>query len=220
MLIWHLSVISGKMSMNEQVLESTLDEGASSMDIRAARTRAMLVNAFDALVSEKPLDSISVSELCARSTVRRATFYRHFDDMNAFIRYYFSTLTDQFMEERAQDEEIDELMSYARHMHLCLLEFVDCNRETFRHVMGSDMLTDTLDMVILQVADGIIARIEKGAARGNLTPVATPRTVGLCYSSWLVHALRWRMLDDDPGSSEELTDEGLALLAALAGTGE
>ncbi|WP_203652008.1 TetR/AcrR family transcriptional regulator [Secundilactobacillus yichangensis] len=44
------------------------------------RTRRQILSAFLELLSEKPYDMISVSEISAASLITRSTFYRYFDD--------------------------------------------------------------------------------------------------------------------------------------------
>ena len=91
-------------------------------DIRKTRTDRMLCEAMEALLDEKPYNVISVSEICKRSTVQRGTFYRHFEDKNAFFEYYLNTITEQLLSEaEAEGEDLDALEPYARTMHLRLM---------------------------------------------------------------------------------------------------
>ncbi len=49
-------------------------------DPRVKRTRQLLLQAFDALLAEKPFEAISVQDITERATVNRATFYAHYQD--------------------------------------------------------------------------------------------------------------------------------------------
>ena len=51
------------------------------MDRRSRRTRNALTAALMALLKEKPLKSVTVTELTERADVNRATFYVHFQDV-------------------------------------------------------------------------------------------------------------------------------------------
>lgn len=51
---------------------------AVKQDLRAQRTRASLVSALFKLLADKPLESITVTELTQAANVNRATFYAHF----------------------------------------------------------------------------------------------------------------------------------------------
>jgi AcrR family transcriptional regulator len=50
-------------------------------DPRSIRTAAALQDALRDLVRDRPLDSISVSELCRVADVRRTTYYTHFESI-------------------------------------------------------------------------------------------------------------------------------------------
>jgi AcrR family transcriptional regulator len=63
-------------------------------DPRAVRTRALLLQAFTALLTEKAFTAISVQDVAERATVNRATFYAHFEDKYALL--------DSFIRERFQ----------------------------------------------------------------------------------------------------------------------
>ena len=68
------------------------------MDIRVQRTNKMLFEALTKLLAKSEYDDITVSEICAESTVRRPTFYKHFDDKNDFYRAYLEYLTQDFLD--------------------------------------------------------------------------------------------------------------------------
>ncbi|MBQ3302257.1 MAG: TetR/AcrR family transcriptional regulator [Eggerthellaceae bacterium] len=187
------------------------------MDIRAQRTRDMLVGAFDQLVEKKNMEEISVSELCELSTVRRATFYRHFHDMQGFMRFYLATMTDRFMEALSADNDLEGLIPYARAMHAHMLQYASEHRSRFRHMMGSAMLADTMDMAIVQVADGIISRIHVMQDAGAIDSSVSAEAVGLYYSAGLVHAMRWWLLDGNPQEADELVQAGMAQLTRMLG---
>lgn len=58
-------------------------------DIRVQRTYGLLMNAFIELLKEKDFENLSVSDICEKAGVHRATFYKHFNDKLEFISYCF-----------------------------------------------------------------------------------------------------------------------------------
>ena len=50
------------------------------VDPRVKRTRQLLLKAFEELLVEKSLETITVQDIADRATVNRATFYAHFED--------------------------------------------------------------------------------------------------------------------------------------------
>lgn len=51
------------------------------MDLRIEKTRQSIVNAFIALRSQKPLEKITVKELCEKAFINKSTFYSHYSDL-------------------------------------------------------------------------------------------------------------------------------------------
>ena len=187
------------------------------MDIRAQRTLKMLVDAFEELCCEKSLEEITVTELCNLSTVRRATFYRHFGDMRDFTKYYFATMTERLIARLSGLHDLDRLMPYAEAMHRELLEYVAENRMLARHAMGPGMLADTMDMIVVQIADGIVLRIHSEQDAGTVDASISAEAVGLFYSAGIAHSMRWWLLDDKPAPIGEIVDSGMAVLRRMLG---
>jgi len=53
------------------------------MDIRVRKTEAAIKNAFMELRSQKPIEKITVKELCQLAQLNKSTFYSHYDDLYA-----------------------------------------------------------------------------------------------------------------------------------------
>ena len=65
-------------------------------DLRVKRTKKALSEAFVNLLKAKPLDDITINELCDAADVRRATFYKHYNDKFDFIASFTAALRDEF----------------------------------------------------------------------------------------------------------------------------
>ena len=53
------------------------------MDIRMEKTEKAIKNAFIELRSKKPLEKITVKELCSLACINKSTFYSHYEDIYA-----------------------------------------------------------------------------------------------------------------------------------------
>jgi len=60
----------------------------SAVDPRVQRTRALLLNAFRALLHERGFEVMTVQDIAARAGVNRATFYAHFEDKYALFAWF------------------------------------------------------------------------------------------------------------------------------------
>ncbi len=174
-------------------------------DIRKTRTDRMLCEAMEALLDEKPYNVISVSEICKRSTVQRGTFYRHFEDKNAFFEYYLNTITEQLLSEaEAEGEDLDALEPYARTMHLRLMRLFKEKPRLVRNSLGSDASVSIVDMAVVQIAKGIAERARRQVEESGRQLFMPPEFLGRFYAGGMIHVLRWWLLESPHVTEEEL----------------
>ena len=120
------------------------------MDRRSRRTRNALTTALMALLKERPLKSITVTELAELADVNRATFYVHFQDVYDMfdqVKEEFCNicreLVDAHGEELARNENrpfLEDIFSY-----------FETNEDAFAIVFGDNadgaFLGDVIDVV-------------------------------------------------------------------------
>ena len=140
------------------------------MDRRSRRTRNALTTALMALLKERPLKSITVTELAELADVNRATFYVHFQDVYDMfdqVKEEFCNicreLVDAHGEELARNENrpfLEDIFSY-----------FETNEDAFAIVFGDN-------------ADGAFLRVHRHHGRprrqlpqraGRRRPPAQPR---------------------------------------------
>ena len=65
-------------------------------DVRVRYTVGVLKKSFLSLLEEKPVNKISVKEVCERAELNRATFYSHFCDCYALLESIENDLLEDF----------------------------------------------------------------------------------------------------------------------------
>lgn len=75
------------------------------MDLRIQKTLREIHRAFLSLAAEKPMERITVKELCDRAMINKATFYSHYDNMDSLIE----ELEDEFVKNLTGDIEYADL---------------------------------------------------------------------------------------------------------------
>jgi AcrR family transcriptional regulator len=95
---------------------------------KSAKTR--LIEAMEALLQNKCLDDISVSEIIAAAGVCRKTFYRNFQDKYALAAAYFEIFFDQSLGAVFAGESFDEAL-------LRYLEICESRARIFTHAYSS-----------------------------------------------------------------------------------
>ena len=65
------------------------------LDARKRYTQMILKQSFLKLLKEKPVNKITVKELCQLSQINRATFYTHYSDCFALLESIENELIDE-----------------------------------------------------------------------------------------------------------------------------
>ena len=113
------------------------------LDARKRYTQMILKQSFLKLLKEKPVNKITVKELCELSQINRATFYTHYSDCFALL-------------ESIEDELIDEFEKSLRYVNSfdvtalieALYDMVDQNQEACRTlVLGNTSSTVIAKMI-------------------------------------------------------------------------
>ncbi|MEN2466049.1 TetR-like C-terminal domain-containing protein [Ornithinibacillus sp. JPR2-1] len=71
-------------------------------DLRVIKTQESLRHALLELLKKKPLEDISVAELCRLAQINRGTFYSHYKDVHEVFKRYLEVIVDDFR--RAYEE--------------------------------------------------------------------------------------------------------------------
>ena len=66
------------------------------LDARKRYTQMILKQSFLKLLKEKPVNKITVKELCQLSQINRATFYTNYSDCFALLESIENELIDEF----------------------------------------------------------------------------------------------------------------------------
>ncbi len=104
-------------------------------DLRPVRTKRMLTEALVALSAHKSMLKIAVSELSHEAGINRATFYRHYASVPAFVDELVDDLLDGLVEthELGRAGEVEE-----RDYYRSWLEFARGRRELFSALLSEN----------------------------------------------------------------------------------
>ncbi len=104
-------------------------------DLRPVRTKRLLTEALVALSAHKSMLKIAVSELSHEAGINRATFYRHYASVPAFVDELIDDLLDGLVEthELGRAGEVEE-----RDYYRSWLEFARGRRELFSALLSEN----------------------------------------------------------------------------------
>ena len=175
-------------------------------DKRITRTKHELLEAFFKMAEEMSFEDITVNELCQRAGIKRATFYKHFNDKYNFITYVTKSLRAEFdaqmLESGMPDDSVEYFFEYAR----AVILFLEEKEIAIKRMLESDMASTLINIIVEQNYIDTEKRLDK-SAHGALSLPAQADTVAVMITGGITHIiLRW-LSEGKKKSSEELTGE-------------
>jgi len=180
-------------------------------DLRVARTRKAIQDAFTSLVSERGFDAVTVRDISERAMVNRATFYRHFRDKHEVMRW----VTDRVLADLAWRPvptspsalSFDDAVDHAENVLRRLAAHADLFR-TVVAVGGGTRLTLKFQRFVEEILDHRLTAMGAGdplIPRDILIPVV---------SRWGIAILSWWLAERMPYPPREMAVHMVTLFVA------
>lgn len=146
-------------------------DAADRSEPRAARTRSRVLDAVRSALQDGPVESLSVSDLCRRAGVNRATFYGHWPDARAAAVDALTGVVDRLatVDEEAIAATADPT-ALARLYEEALarqLAQIAAERATYRRLIDSALFEQQLRLTLHRRAELAVAAM---AAAGVAVP--------------------------------------------------
>lgn len=110
----------------------------NKLDARVRYTRKVIEDTFLELLQDKPVSRITVTEICQRAELNRATFYKHYLDVPDLLEKIEARLLDQLQDILGNYREKDfTSMDAIREVLLQVLQFVKQGAPEYV-ILGSD----------------------------------------------------------------------------------
>lgn len=145
----------------------------------AKKTQKAIVDAFVALLADRPMEKITVMDVCEASGVSRSTFYYHYHDMYELLSALFRSDVDTFL---ASDFTVD---NWAKGL-ADAAEFAMANKRVFLHIY-SGLRHEILEEYLFSVGMSVAGNLVRSEAEklGNV-PEADIATVTSALASMFV----------------------------------
>ena len=179
------------------------------IDPRVKRTRAMLVQAFMEVVSERGFQAISVQDITEKAGVNRTTFYLHFADKFSLLDF---TIQQMF------NEEIGKRLSHAEglslgNLRLLIMTVCEFTLQSNAHCSPAEPQFETLaeTQVKNRLQEILQGWVERSGSPADAQMAATA-------ASWAIYglALQWSH-DKKRHPSESYAERVLPIIAANLG---
>ena len=160
-------------------------------DNRAIKTKAKLIATFKQLLADKSFEDITVNELCAKADIRRATFYKHFNDKYEFLRYLIGSLRDDFDKKLRRGAHPLAGMSYYVEYLKALVNFLLENESMINNLFESSVLYTLLEVITEKNYEDTCSKLRESVALGMTLPASVEVTAAMMTGAVANTILTW-----------------------------
>lgn len=182
------------------------------VDLRVQKTRKALTTALYELMSKKDLDKITVTELCERAVIRKATFYTHFGDKTELLIYMIRELQRISYEENAIGYDPEKPHSYYSGVFKYLVDFIDDNEQFVLKVIKSNsgsFVRNLLEEQIRQKIDEHLTQEDREDIR------SAHAFLSATYAGAIVSCCLWWVSQKNRPDKNEITKKFADYIAKL-----
>ena len=174
-------------------------------DARVVKTREKLYEAFLSLLSKKLYEQITINEICDEAGIRRATFYKHFNDKSDFSAALARALVEKF--DVAMSFSSLKVTSPEYHIEYArrLIQYLVMKEDVVNLIYKSHMLPTLISIVIQQNYKVIKERLDICVANGRKLHADTDTVATALAGGVAALILKW-FDEGKPTSEEHLVD--------------
>lgn len=144
------------------------------------RTKTAIIEAFQEILEETPINKITVKSIVERCGINRNTFYYHFEGIPDLVEYHLTTMADQLLDSFDQpdlEEELARVVNYfSQRKRSVLHTYRYLPKEQFLHLLDKiaayvierSIRQATAEAPISEEDLTILIRYYKGALVGGL----------------------------------------------------
>ena len=175
-------------------------------DLRVRKTKKAISDAFMALLLEKPIEDMTVNELCDKAGVRRTTFYKHYRDKYDYIASFAKSLRDRFDDiiwKHVKPEATnDYYVSYAKQV----VDFISRHETQVDNIMKSSISPLVIHIISEQNYKDTYARLVDSLKAGMQLPTS-PEVMASMVVGAVSNAIYMWILEGRQKSPDSLAEE-------------
>ncbi len=185
-------------------------------DARVIKTKAKLLETLKDMLHEKSFEDITVNEICSVADVRRATFYKHFEDKYDFLAYFVSSLRDNY--DKTVKESVRDGFTFEYYIEYIkrIVSFLTRNESMVKNALESEVLPVLVDVIKEQNYEDTCIRLRRSAEDGMQLPASVEITASMMTGAVANTILSW-FKNGKPIPEEQLVSEMCAVFEAFKG---
>lgn len=171
------------------------------LDLRVVKTLNALTEALYTLMCQKSLDEITVTEICDRAMIRKATFYKHFSNKYDLLRYMLQDLQRTCQRDITSDYDTKDSYSFYVGVFSWMMDFVEDNDIFVSNVLKGN----SGNFVLSIIQENIRLDIDKHLTQENRPDVQEAHgMLSAIYASAIVGCITWWKTQDNSPSKEQM----------------
>ena len=175
-----------------------------TLDLRVQKTHTALLKALYDLLCEKSFDQITVTELCDRALVRKATFYKHFGDKTELFSYMIREMQQRALEEKKVQYDPAAPESY----------YLDSNEVFIKKILSSSARSSLIDRMSEQIEFDLKLHFKDDlAAWGRFE--GDPEMLAALYTGAMIYCAEWWITQPHRPDKEVVIQQFSSLLVKL-----
>lgn len=183
-----------------------MEQYEGKMDLRVRKTRRSLTEALIGLLGEKSYGGISVSEICSRAEVRRATFYKHFRDKDDLLVYIVKEQVRRFSFQNRVAFDPRHLGAYYTGLFESLLGFLEENAEVSRAVFGGAANQPVLDIISAEMEADMVDEL-RCVDPAVLLEYGDPEMIAAMHIGAVMECARWWVMKGQRLTREQVVEQ-------------
>ncbi len=160
-------------------------------DARVIKTKNKLLSSFKELLSERSFENITVQEICEKADVKRATFYKHFEDKYAFLKYLVGSLRDSFDSKLPKSIKPDATADYYVEYLRAIVNFLLENESMVKNVMESEVFLLLVEIIKEKNYEDTCDRLSRSVADGMTLPASVETVASMMTGAVATAILNW-----------------------------
>ena len=117
-------------------------------DLRIVKTKNKLRAAFAKMMRDDSFDRLSINDLCSFAKVRRATFYRHFDDKYDFLSSIVSVILAEVVAKVGSPDDRSDPIDYYCNYIAEVIKYCKANDAMIKNILDSSAFWTVLSAVL------------------------------------------------------------------------
>lgn len=171
----------------------------NEQDLRVIKTKTNLQNALIFLLKEKPLEKISVTELCNASSITRKTFYLHYESISKLFEEKIEQLLVDFeasLLATSKRQEADKNRLKPQLIHL--FQHIYDNQDFYRFIFSANSNFAYYEMFFIRI---------KNLVKKSMVSMATFEQISEFETSYHANAILGVIMEWYYHNFEETIDE-------------